>query len=389
MAKNKGGADPIAAAYELLRDIDAEDGVESDANADLVLAAYFGDKKAATKALDRGASPDARQEGTGLHALWLAVSNDHVEIVKLLLSRGADASATVSTRDGRKTVSYTALDRAQAEGKHAIVKLLGAGGAKLSPAEADRALGSAVWDGDAAEVKRLCAAGANPNVKTATKEPVLAYAVRSNGTEVVAALLKAGADPNTKGVLQDALSCDRPELVVLLLDAGAKPDPKAVDSLYSSKNTRILEALLAHGLDPNAKIYGDPLLFVALRDLNEKWVELLLRHKADPNLRIKYGKASFEVLYPIDSPKKRKLLGLLLDHGLDPRNMKSCGNPLSTQLIFDEDVPLLKRLLEAGADPNLKSAGATLYYQTQFIKNKKTRAAMVALLEKHGAKKPR
>ncbi len=398
MAKTRAASDPLANAYDILRDLDQdeEDEAVTDADADLVLAAYFGDEKGAKRALDRGASPDAKQKTTGFSALWLAVSNDHAPLVKLLLARGADANTTVSTKEGRKTLTFTAIERAAAEGKNEIVALLSRGGARVPQAQLDQALGMAVWDEDAKEVARLCAAGANVNGKTGYNEPLLACAARRGSTQVVAALLKHGADPNQrsdgKPALHDAISLGRIEIVKLLLEAGADANLKhgkstTAESLLNSKDAKLLELLLAHGLDPNTTVYGDPMLFGALRDQRVKSVEALLRHKADVNLRIKYKQASFEMLYPIDTTLKRKLLTLLLDAGLDVKRLTGCGNPLTTQLVFDGEVSLLKRLLEAGADPALKSAGSPLLENAAFLKDKKKRAAIQALLEKHLKKK--
>jgi tetratricopeptide (TPR) repeat protein len=113
--------DPLQKAYQLLNEIEAED---ADHDADLVLAAYFGDVAKAKHALDAGASPDAQQKGTGYSALILAVSNDHAKIVELLLKSGANANSKATVTVGRKKQTVTALDRADAEGKTTIAKLL-------------------------------------------------------------------------------------------------------------------------------------------------------------------------------------------------------------------------------------------------------------------------
>ena len=128
-----GSTDPLVRAYNLLAQItddereEAEENGEPmaiDADADLVLAAYAGDVVRAKRALDAGASPDARQSGTGYPALVLAVSNGHTKIVRSLLEHGADANAEADVKIGRKKQTVTALMRAEAEGKTSIAKLL-------------------------------------------------------------------------------------------------------------------------------------------------------------------------------------------------------------------------------------------------------------------------
>src|SRR5262245_41774923 len=106
--------DPLARAYELLLPVEAieEDDLPADADGDLVMAAYFGDARRVTAALEAGASPDARQAGTGFPALWLAVAGGHLEVVRILAVRGANPNAKVTARVGRETHVYTPLSRA-------------------------------------------------------------------------------------------------------------------------------------------------------------------------------------------------------------------------------------------------------------------------------------
>jgi len=112
--------DPLLRAYQLLADIDEDEDEDEadegpprkgDPDADLVLAAYFGDVPRAKRALAAGASPDARQKGTQQPALLLACANDHLKIVRLLLDHGADANASVVAGRGRSATTVSALDR--------------------------------------------------------------------------------------------------------------------------------------------------------------------------------------------------------------------------------------------------------------------------------------
>jgi ankyrin repeat protein len=395
--------DPLENAYEVLQKIDEEDGATHDPGDDLVLAAYFGDLDGARRALKRGASPDARQRKTKLPALWLAVSGGHAEVVKALVDAGADPLITV--RAGKQT--FTPLDRAELEGKHAIAELLrgtsttaaarppGATEKKQLRPEHNFALGQAVWDRQAARVDELLRDGADPNAKTSYGEPVLAYAQRSGSRDVVALLLAAGADANTRNdgrpLLHDALSLGDVETVEALLAAGA--DPNAMDKKHTTatalwscdkkKRGRALASLLARGLDANSLVYDEPLLFKALREGLEELIAPLLAAGADPNVRLKYKQASYEMFYPINTTRKKKLLGMLLDNGLDVTNEACCGNPLTTRLVFDGQATLLDRVLTAGADPAAKSAGSTLSETNAFTKNKKVRAAIERVLDKH------
>lgn len=82
-------------------------------------------------------------------------------------------------------------------------------------------------DGDLDGMKRLLAAGANPNGADREHLPLLRAAMNGHAT-CVAALLAAGADPNVENnmgstALHFAASMDRSEVVAALLAAGADP----------------------------------------------------------------------------------------------------------------------------------------------------------------------
>lgn len=389
--------DPMQHAYELLKEIDAEDGASHDAGADLVLAAYFGDLSGLKRALGRGASPDARQRDTDQPALWLAVAGNHVAAVRALLAAGADPAITVKA--GKR--SFTPLDRAEKEGKVEIAELLRVAlGGKPAPKGKHRpelasALGEAVWDRDAARVADLCRRGADPRGNTPYGEPLVAYAQRSGAKGVLQLLLDHGADPNAtsdgRPILHDALTMSDVATVEALLAAGADPNAKdkkrtTAEALFGGdekKRGKLLAALLARGLDPNSRVYDEPMLFRALRDEREDQVAALLAAGADVNVRIKHKVASFERLYPIDTPRKGKLLGMLLDGGLDVTDEKCCGNPLTKRLVFDGQVKLLDRVLTAGADPAAKSAGSTILDSVGIHKSKKLRADLERVIQKH------
>ena len=59
-------------------------------------------------------------------------------------------------------------------------------------------------------------------------------------------------------------------------------------------NPASVERLLAEGVNPNAKIGGDPLLFFAIRAFNPKIVALLLGKGANPHIKGLNGKSALE-----------------------------------------------------------------------------------------------
>jgi len=77
---------------------------------DLIDAAYLGNVSHAKKAIDAGADPNSMY-GT---PLYLASAYGHIEIVRLLLSRGAT----------QELLNYSAIDIAERNGHREIVKIL-------------------------------------------------------------------------------------------------------------------------------------------------------------------------------------------------------------------------------------------------------------------------
>jgi ankyrin repeat protein len=130
----------------------------------------------------------------------------------------------------------------------------------------------------------------------------LVAAAAEGDTERVAALLRAGADPNaadrdgTTPLYQAAVQGDR-EVVGLLLEAGADPNAESLgetDGLPLCAAacwgfTDVVRALLAHGADPNRKEdAGTPTEATALAWAGAgghgEVVGVLLQAGADPNL---------------------------------------------------------------------------------------------------------
>jgi Ankyrin repeats (3 copies)/Ankyrin repeats (many copies) len=117
--------------------------------------------------------------------------------------------------------------------------------------------------GRADEVRRLVAAGENPNVADVDGETAVHAAARSGNAAVVSALLESGGDPNRPGLygvtpLQLAVVGGRVEVVAMLLQGGARPNAPdlfgktALHDAAARGSVQLAELLLAHGADPSA-----------------------------------------------------------------------------------------------------------------------------------------
>jgi hypothetical protein len=141
-----------------------------------------GDLAATTALLDQGADVNAKFR-YGATALFKAAERGHVEIVKLLLARGADA--TVKDTFYGATAMTWALDGDHLE----VVDVL----LKKDPAGVGDVLMTGVREGKPALVKLALATG---NVKAETLTPALVVATDDKDkAEIVDMLKKAGAVP--------------------------------------------------------------------------------------------------------------------------------------------------------------------------------------------------
>ena len=141
-----------------------------------------GDLAATTALLDQGADVNAKFR-YGTTALFKAAERGHVEIVKLLLARGADA--TVKDTFYGATAMTWALDGDHLE----VVSVLLA----KDPAGVGDVLMTGVREGKPALVKIALATG---NVKAETLTPALVVATDDKDkAEIVELLKKAGAVP--------------------------------------------------------------------------------------------------------------------------------------------------------------------------------------------------
>ena len=169
-------------------------------------AARVGDLDAARELIGRGAAVDARDAG-GRTALDAAALSDHIELVELLLERGA--AVGLATNRGGSTVLHVAAQRGSLD----LVRLLVSRGADVA-ARND--------------------AGATP----------LHYAAQSRRTDAARVLLDAGADPRAasgrRGVtpLHLAANVGHAPMVELLLERGADPGTRNADGLRPADMAR-------------------------------------------------------------------------------------------------------------------------------------------------------
>lgn len=201
----------------------------------------------------------------GVTPLMLAVDNDHNDVAKLLLDRGANAK--VWDWWGR-TALYIAIDRKAAAAAPPRGGLFGRGrgGAPPQPARASNRPAVSSME----LINALLAAGVDINVPLNMHRPSrggnsgrfieeflntgctpLMRAVMANDVEVVRALLDKGASPNLSGM---GLT---PFLIAAGVGTGGRGTGLAAStSAGGAANPEIMDLLLQHGADINAQVTG-------------------------------------------------------------------------------------------------------------------------------------
>ncbi len=291
------------------------------------------------------------------------------QAVRELVRQKADVNAPQA--DGT-----TALHWAVQANDLEMADLLIQAGAKVSTANVAGAkpLQLAAVNGSSAMIERLIAAGADPSAPlTKSGDTALMLASRTGKVDAVRTLLDRGANVNAHETwggttaLMWAVSEKHPEVVKLLIEHGA--DVSARSYYVPSASGRGFEGSTpvpqkpAGNFEEFASGWLTPLMFAAREDGLES-ARLLVKAGADINAQAADGKdalslAFFDGSYNvaeflIDSHanvnQKDAQRFTPLFWAVDRRNMETAPN--FPWMETRDPLPLVKKLLDAGADPN-------------------------------------
>jgi len=306
------------------------------ATSELADAIMKGNKQTVRTLLQQKANVNAPQTD-GTTALHWAVRLDDLDTAEMLIRAGANVSAV-------NRVGATPLQLAALNGNAAMIeKLIKAGANANAPLtkEGDTALMMAARTGKSDAIKVLLDNGAQVNAKeTWGGTTALMWAVSEGHLDASKVLIARGADVNARSNYLPAANGRGFEG---RLPVDAKPD-QAVEEyasgwltplMFASRqgDLEIARALVAGGADVNA-IGGDGKNALALAIFNGNYAvaSFLVDSKANVN-----------------QPDAQRFTPLFW--AVDRRNMEKGSNGFAW-LVTEDPLPLIKKLLDAGADPN-------------------------------------
>jgi ankyrin repeat protein len=318
------------------------------------------DFEAVRTLLQQGVDVNAPQ-ADGMTALHWAAYYDRAGEVNALLAAGADAKA--ANRYG-----ITSLSLACANGNAEIVAALLQAGADANTrlAGGETPLMTASRTGRVGAVKSLLAHSVDVNAHDKKGQTALMWAAAEGHVEVVDALLRAGADFRIRlrsgfTALFFAVREGREQMVLRLLKAGSNVNDTMQPDRGRGKPTtplilavenghfELAAALLEVGADPNARPAG----YAALHAMT--WVRKPIRGDGDPP-PIGSGKlGSLDLVGQLVAGRAN--INARLEKGESGRGrFTTTGSTPFLLAARASDVPLMRLLIQLGADPTMSNA---------------------------------
>ena len=265
-----------------------------------------------------------------------------------------------------------------------LMSLLAMGG-RLA-ANGDLPLTQAVKAGDLRKVRSLLDQKMDVNARSTDGSTALLWAVHGNHEVAADLLILAGADANISNdyrMTPLSLACTNANagMVARLLKAGANPDTRIatgeppIMTCAATGNAHAVRALLAHGANVNAAEpqNNQTALMWAASERHPEIIRVLMEAGADLRARSRHG---FTALHFAAREGDLESTRLLFAAGIDVNiisepdatlkgrgpafdAMRSGGSTPLLVAVVRSNIPLALFLLEQGANPNIDAAGFT------------------------------
>ena len=324
-----------------------------------------------------------------------AVKSDDVAAVRSLLAKRPDVAATEA--DGT-----TALHWAVENDNDALVQLLLKAGAKAQAVNRHgiAPLHRAAANGNGTIVSRLLAAGADANVATPAGETPLMMAARTGAAGAIEALIAKGANVNARETLRGqtalmwAASENNPDAIRMLVKAGADIRAQSTSGrftplLFAVRGGHLdaMRALLDAGADVNERMPdGTSALVLAVYNAHYELASVLLERGADPNASAQGWSALHQIAWSRRPNRGFNMPGAVATGTLDSlelaRRLITRGADVNARITKEPrdgnrnmlnriggtpflmaaksaDVPLMRVLLDGGADPKITTNDGT------------------------------
>ena len=270
--------------------------------------------------LDEGIDVNARRADGVTALLWAAYSDD-VEIAERLIAAGADV-------DAADDHGVTPLERAAENASLRMTEVLLAAGADPNAAMTSglTPLMTAAQTGNAQVIRALLDAGADVNAAVATTgSTALMWAIVERHGDVIRALLDAGANPSVSTVkgftpLMYAAQNGDIETARLLIAAGVDINEPSADGTHVLPFSIVFNQadfamfLIEEGADPNGTVFGVSALHAASGSVGQWLIDWNRRH----GFYGRYGRARSYNRTRLGADQRLPLVRALLDRGADP-----------------------------------------------------------------------